>query len=463
MTTVAVRFVEAFPLKDLVLNPQNTRGHAERDIQAIVRSIEHWGFTNPIIVRDGTNIVVAGHGRVEAARQLKLQTVPVLFKAFQSDDDAIAYGIADNRTAELSDWDRANLKDALMSLEGTSYDITLTGFRPEDLEAMLDWDARHGADPDATPEPPVHPVTQPGDLWILGDHRVLCGDCTDPATLPRLMGSQQATLVFTDPPYGVSYASQSGKHDLIANDELQHSELTEFLWRAFRNVMPVTDDEAAFYIWHASATRGEFGEAMAAAGLTEQQYLIWVKPAAVLGHDDYQWAHEPCFYAGKSGSRPRWYGGRAQQTVWRFSPVTPRGIVASIGKGLTLVMGGQTVHLTTQGPKTKKQRTMRIPDGRTLLVDANPGDQSTAWEISRDAKPEHPTQKPTALAQRAIRNSSQYGEIVLDLFLGSGSTLIAAEQMGRRCYGTELKPEYVDLIVQRWQTFTGKTAERVPA
>ena len=460
MSQKKARYVEAFPIKDLILNVKNPRGHGDRDIKAVMASIKHYGWTNPILVQEGSNVVVAGHGRIQAALRMGLTEAPVIFLAM-TDQDAKAYTIADNRTAELSDWDLPILKDNLADLEGTGFDIGLTGFTPEELDRLFDWDSKTENDPDAIPTAGGPAIAKLGDLWCLGDHRILCGDSTDPNVWQRLMAGRKAAVVFTDPPYGVAYEAQSGKHDAIKNDALEHADLTEFLWRVFKNLMAHADDVAAFYIWHASSTRQDFSHALTTAGLTEQQYLIWVKPAPVLGHDDYQWAHEPCFYAAKAGHRPKWHGDRAQPTVWRFSPVTAEGIVATVGRGLTLLAGPHTLHLTTQTPKTKKNRTLRIPEnGKPVLIDIGNHPNGSAWEVSRDSQTEHPTQKPTELAMRALRNSSQYGDIVVDAFLGSGSTLMGAEVLGRTCYGTELEPKYVDLIVRRWEQFTGKKAER---
>jgi len=453
--------IAPFDIAQLQLDPKNARAHGDRDIKAIMASIRQWGWTNPIIVRAGTTQVVCGHGRVQAAIRLGLKTVPGISRVFATDADAKAYAIADNRTAELSAWDLPNLKDSLTELEGQGYDIALTGWTVDELQKMLDFDSEPEHDPDTLPVVGGPPVAKPGELWCLGDHRILCGDAQDPAVWFRLMGGRKAHAIFTDPPYGVAYEAQSGKYDAIKNDSLRHGALAEFLWRTFRNLVQHAEDTAAFYIWHASSTRQDFSHALINAGLTEQQYLIWVKPALVLGHDDYQWAHEPCFYAAKSGHKPAWHGDRSQPTTWRFSPVSPEGIMASVGRGLTLLHGPETLHLTTDSPKTKKTRTVRVPeDGRPVLIDIGNQPHHDCWEVSRDHNAEHPTQKPVALAVRALRNSTQYGELVLDAFLGSGTTLMGAEILGRTCYATEMEPKYVDLAVRRWELFTKKKAER---
>ena len=452
--------IEAVAIAELHLDPKNARAHGDRDIKAIVTSIKTWGWTNPVIVQKGTNRVVCGHGRIQAANRLGLKVVPVVYKQFASDDDARAYAIADNRTAELSSWDLPNLKDSLSDLDGLGYDIALTGWTRDELDKLLQWDSKEDQDPDAIPIMGGAVTSKAGDLWCLGEHRLLCGDATDQEAWAKLMSGRVASCVFTDPPYGVAYEAQSGKHTAIKNDALQHGDLTEFLFKTFKLLVKHTDPEAGFYIWHASSTRADFTTALVNAGLAEQQYLIWVKPAAVLGHDDYQWAHEPCFYAARGGHRPKFYGDRAQPTVWRFAPINPEGVIATVGRGLTLLAGPDTLHLTSEAPKTKKQRTLRIPEGRMVQIEIGNSPNGSAWEVSRDHKAEHPTQKPCELAARALRNSSKYGEIVLDAFLGSGTTLIAAEQLGRVCYGLEMEPKYCDLIVRRWEQFTGKKAER---
>jgi DNA modification methylase len=316
-------------------------------------------------------------------------------------------------------------------------------------------------DPDSMPVMGGTIYVKPGDLWQLGDHRLLCGDALDRATWARLMAGQRAALVHTDPPYGVSYESSSGKHDAIANDELTGDGLLDFLAVAFTRLVENSDPTAAFYIWHASANRDEFSLAMKRAGLLERQYLIWVKPSPTLGHADYQQAHEPCFYAHRAGQSPAFFGARDQQTVWLVDGRAGTGKGATIGNGVLLTDGaGRQLWMTPTPPKGRKVRTIRIDQDETLEL-GQPGAESDAWFIGRDHKPLHPTQKPVEIPRRALTNSSGPGDIVLDPFSGSGSTLMACEQLGRRAYAIELEPHYVQLTIERWQAFTGAKAVRL--
>lgn len=314
--------------------------------------------------------------------------------------------------------------------------------------------ARHagaGIEEIDAPEPPANPITKPGDLWELDNHRLLCGDATSLDSLKRLMGREQASLIFTDPPYGISYVASSGNHKAIAGDDLRGDTLAKLLIKALKAATRVADDTAAFYVWYASTTTADFAYALKAAGLVELQQIVWAKPVPVLGRADYQWSHELCFYAAKDGSRPAFYGDRTQPTIWRTTIRTGDGATAvTLEPGLVLTDGkGTKLFLSTRDPK-RRHRVIRVEEGQPLdLVGNIPG--STIWEVRRDAaNPEHPTQKPVELARRAIENSSRPGEIILDIFLGSGTTLIGAEQLGRRCYGIDIEPGYLDVAIGRY-------------
>lgn len=257
--------------------------------------------------------------------------------------------------------------------------------------------------------------------------------------------------MFTDPPYGVSYVSQSGKFEMIENDDLTGDNLIqELLLPAFRNYCEFTEDDAAFYIWHASSTRRDFSDAMTAAGIVEKQYIIWAKSAPVLGHADYQWAHEPCFYAEKAGQSAKFYGDRTQSTVWKATYRTNGTMLTTISGGIVLTDGkGNKVYIMNKVPKGKKVRYIRVePEKSVNLFGENSA--STVWEMSRDSNPEHPNQKPVDLPIRAINNSTQEGDIVVDFFGGSGSTLMGAQMTHRVAYVSELDPKYVDVHIKRY-------------
>lgn len=263
-------------------------------------------------------------------------------------------------------------------------------------------------------------------------------------------------MVHTDPPYGVSYETQSGKFGMIKNDDKTGDDLMgKLLIPAFKNYVKHTTDDAAFYIWHASSTRRDFEDAMTAVGLLEKQYLIWVKTAPVLGHADYQWAHEPCFYAEKVGQQAKFYGDRSQRTTWKATVRDAESVSVSLTGGVALLDGkGHKMYVNDKAPKGKKVRTIRVQKERPVYLYPE-NEQSTVWEIARETNTVHPTQKPVEIPIRAITNSSRPGDLVLDFFGGSGSTLIAAEMTGRICYTTELDPIYCDAIVKRYVETSG--------
>ena len=301
-----------------------------------------------------------------------------------------------------------------------------------------------------------------GDVWELGMHRIICGDSTDPNTWATLMGRERAAMVFTDPPYGVSYEAQSGEFEVIEGDHKRRDDLYKMLVGAFKCIAKIADDKAGIYIWHASSTRNDFAQAMTAAGLIEKQYLIWAKPGLVLGRADYQWAHEPCFYCAKDGHTPNFYGDRAESTVWRIAAITTDQASTVLGAGVIILGGdGRMLFIQPKAPKTKKAREIRLTEKVPSVFLADTTGTGTVWEIARDGNYVHPTQKPVALAVRAIENSSKPGDIVVDAFSGSGTLLIGCETTGRRGRVAELDPKYVQAAIQRWQEFTGKEATLV--
>ena len=264
-------------------------------------------------------------------------------------------------------------------------------------------------------------------------------------------------MVHTDPPYGVSYVSSSGRFDMIKNDQHHGDDLLQgLLIPAFKNYVKYTTDDAAFYIWFATRSAREFMDAMDAAGIEWTQRIVWVKNQFVLGHEDYEWNDEPCFYGRKSGGRkPPFYGDRAQSTSWRVTARDKNSMATTLSGGVMITDGhGGQLYITDRKPKGKKCRTIRLKDGRSLYLQ-NPSAQTTTWTVDKDAHIDHPNQKPLELPTRAIRNSSKEGDLVVDFFGGSGSTLLAAEMENRRCYCTELDPKYCDLIIKRYTDATG--------
>ena len=438
----------------LVGNPRNPNTHPPEQVKLLGKIIRSTGWRNSVTVSLRSGYIVKGHGRQLAAILEGIPQCPVEYQDYSSEAEEWADLTADNRLAELAETDDVKLADLLAELTREDFPMDLTGYTDEDLESILDSIA--GEDPAETPsdteyEQPLPPMVKPGDLWLLGEHRLLCGDATSEAAAERLMDGEIAHMVHTDPPYGVSYETQSGAFGMILNDDKTHDELYQrLLLPVFRLYRKHAIQDAAFYVWHASSTRRDFEDALSAAGLMENQYLIWVKNGIALGHADYQWAHEPCFYASRAGVKPRFFGDRAQHTVWRAATREDGRAATTIGPGIVLTDGnGGTLCITDKAPKGKRLRYLRMGEGETLaLMQEAPG--GTVWEVARETGTLHPTQKPVELARRAIENSSQPGEIVLDFFGGSGSTLLAAEMTGRRCFTMELDPVYCDVILSRY-------------
>jgi site-specific DNA-methyltransferase (adenine-specific) len=366
-------------------------------VEAVAESIKEFGWHAPIVV-DENHVIICGHTRLLAAKQLGLDTVPVHVAKGLTPEQVKAYRIADNKTGEIAEWDYDLLPLELADLQMADFDMSLLGFNAAELDSLLNGEntvADGETDPDAVPEVPEEPVSKHGEIYRLGDHVLMCGDSTSSDDVAKLMDGQQTDMVFTDPPYGVSYKGVNNpggrEWEVIENDDLRGDKLSEFLLAAFKNIKMHLKSKRAFYIWYATRNHIQFESAIIDAGLKSKQVLMWNK-GMILGHSDYHWAFEPCFYGCHADENCEWLGDRCQTTV---------------------------------------------------------------WDIKRDHTGDyvHPTQKPTTLAQKAIFNSSKVGETVLDLFGGSGSTLIACEQTNRKCRMMEFDPKYVDVIRRRYAEF----------
>jgi DNA modification methylase len=382
---------------ELTANPRNARTHSESQIKKLAKSIKEFGFINPII-HDDKGVILAGHGRLAAAQKLGIEQVPAIDARHLTEQQKRAYMLADNRMALDAGWDEGILKIELSELMGLEdFDMELTGFDLSEIDLLTSSHTQTNEAENEIPPTPVNAVSKLGDTWLLGPHRVRCGDSTNPADVEVLLQGSKPHLMVTDPPYGVEYDADWRNHTgkkgrtgraigKVLNDD--RSDWTK-AWKLFPG------DVA--YVWNADKFSHIVAASLESCGFKMRNLIVWVKNQMAISRGDYHHKHEPCWYAVRAGSKGHWNGSRKETTV---------------------------------------------------------------WDIDKPQKSEtgHSTQKPVECMRRPILNNSKHGEIVYDPFLGSGTTVIAAETEGRACYGMELNPAYVDVIVKRWQEFTKKTA-----
>ena len=390
-----------WPVGKLIPYGRNPRKN-DHVIEQMAGAIQEFGFRIPIIAKS-TGEICDGHLRYKAALHLGLEQVPVILADDLTETQLKAFRILVNRSATWADWDEDLLRLELEQLKLDDFDLALTGFDADELLEIMageETTTEGNTDEDAAPEVPVNPVSKPGDVWIMGQHRLLCGDATDPASYDTLLGTERVAMIFQDPPYNVDYANSPkdklrGTHRPILNDNLGEG-FQAFLLAALKPALQRCD--GAIYIAMSSSELDTLQAAFRAAGGKWSTFIIWAKHTFTLGHADYQRQYEPILYGWREGANRHWCGDR---------------------------------------------------------------DQGDVWEIKKPAKNTlHPTQKPVEVPERAIRNSSRPGSLVLDCFGGSGSTLIACERTGRVCRVMELDPKYCDVIVRRWQDWTGQKAQR---
>jgi len=424
--------IEMMPLASLTAYDKNSRTHSPEQVKQIAASLREFGFTNPVLI-DSSGGIIAGHGRVLAAESMGMVVVPCLRLAHLSEAQKRAYIIADNKLAENAGWDMDILRLELGELNEIGYDLDLLGFEAVELKDLLAFLDPNGGltDENEVPEVPAEPITQPGDVWQLGRHRIVCGSCTDAAVVSLLLGGAKPHLMVTDPPYGVEYdaswrekihgnASVNCAKGKVLNDNIAD-------WREAWALFP--GDVA--YIWHASSFAPVVAESLQVCGFELRNCIIWAKNQLVISRGHYHPQHEPCWYAVRKGKTAKWNGGRKKTTLWRFLD--------------DILRTGEEVYAR------------RV---EAEVIHAISGDESTVWEIAKPLKSEtgHSTQKPVECMRRPIQNNSKPGDAVYEPFSGSGTTIIAAEQTGRTCYACELSPAYVDVAVKRWENFTGQTA-----
>ena len=400
MTDVYCAHSQMVEIEKVIPNPRNPNKHSEKQIALLSKIIAAQGWRAPITVSTRSGFIVRGHGRLLAARKLGLAEVPVDYQAYETEAAEWADLIADNRLSELSETDDLLLKDLLQELGTSELDLELTAYTADEIDQMLG-SAKEVQEDDFDADKALSEIdeaqTKLGDIYILGKHRLLCGDSTDAAAVEKLMDGQKADIAVTDPPYNVGYTGGTKDALTIQNDKQEDSAFRQFLSAAFTNMDAAMKPGAVFYIWHADSEGYNFRAACKEAGWQVRQCLIWNKNQLVMGRQDYHWKHEPCLYGWKEGAAHLWASDRKQTTILCFD---------------------------------RPQKNA-----------------------------EHPTMKPVALLAYQIANNTKGEDIALDLFGGSGTTLVACEQLGRKCYMMELDPKYCDVIIKRWEELTGNKAE----
>lgn len=433
---------------ELIENPKNPNRHPEKQIEILAKLIKSQGFRRPIVVSNRSGFVTVGHGRLLAAKYLEMETVPVDYQDYESEAKEWADMVADNKIAELSEFDRDAFKEILAEMDA-DFDYSLFGCRDSEIDGLL---AEIGQDSiiednidieSAIAEARNNTRVSYGEIWALGSHRLLCGDSTNLRDVTLLMDGKLADMVFTDPPYNVNYTGATKEKLKIKNDKMDDRSFSVFLDRVMHCCFESIKPGAGVYVCHADGASNEFRRAFVESGLCLKQCLIWLKNVFTLGRNDYQWRHEPILYGHKPGAAHKFYGGRKQGTIIDDLPITVEksesGFVIHILNGIADIA-------------------IKVPSYE--LVDIN--NISTIWRVDKPLRNDvHPTMKPIALCAKAIVNSSKAGGIVLDLFGGSGSTLIAAEQSGRRCYMMEIDPVYCTVILNRFEAATGLKAKKI--
>jgi len=380
------------------LIPYHNNPRKNQAVDKVASSIKEFGWQQPIVV-DEQNVIVVGHTRYQAALKLGLKEVPTHIAKGLTESQIKAYRLLDNRANQDALWDDEMLKIEIKGLEELNADLNLTGFTADELNKLLFEENKGLTDEDEIPELSEETVCKLGDIWQLGKHKLICGDSTILNNYEKLFNENKADLLITDPPYNVDYEGKTKDKLTIQNDSKNDDDFLQFLTDAFNNCAIHLKLGCSFYIFHSDWYGLEFRQSIKNSDLELKQNLIWAKNSMVMGRQDYQWQHEPCLYGWKRGASHSWYSDRKQTTIIKY-------------------------------------------------------DRPSKSKL-------HPTMKPVGLVEYLIKNSSKQEDIILDPFLGSGTTIIACEKQSRICYGLELDPRYADVIINRWQNFTGQKAEKI--
>jgi DNA modification methylase len=387
--------VERIAIEKLIPYARNARTHSDAQIAQIAASIKEWGWTTPVLV-DEQGSIIAGHGRVLAARKLGIDTVPVMTAAGWSEAQKKAYVLADNQLATNAGWDNDLLAGELKDLAELDFDLDLLGFDEKTLNGLMADPTEGLTDPDDVPEPPKNPVSVLGDVWVLGKHRIICGDSTDALVSEKVLNGVKPHLMVTDPPYGVEYDPEWREKAGLNGPKAAKGKVLNDDKADWRNAWALFPGDVA-YVWHSGLHACVVGESLIACDFQLRSQIIWAKSVMVMSRGDYHWQHESCWYVVRKGKVGHYDGGRKQTTLWEI-------------------------------------------------------------EKPRKSETGHGTQKPVECMKRPIENNSSVGQAVYEPFSGSGTTIIAAEMTGRSCYAIELNPAYVDVAIKRWQDFTGQQA-----
>ena len=408
---------------ELLPYARNARTHSDSQVAQLAASIKEFGFNNPVAI-DADGMILCGHGRVMAAQRLGMDQVPTVCLAHLTDIQKKAYILADNKLALNAGWDNDMLKVELEDLKFSDFDLDLVGFSTEELDEIMNQNEEPEVEEDDyTVAVPEEPKAKLGEIYILGKHRLMCGDSTSIADVEKLMGDQKADLLLTDPPYNVDYEGGTDKKLKIKNDNMEDQAFRQFLIDVYKAADHVMKPGAPFYIWHADTEGANFRGAAKDMGWQIRECLIWVKNSLVLGRQDYNWRHEPCLYGWKAGAAHYFTDSRSETTVIEDQ--------VNVDK------------LSKDELKTLCKRLLEPSCETTVIHEKKPGINDI-----------HPTMKPVKLFGRLIKNSSKRNDIVLDLFGGSGTTIVACEQLNRRAYLMELDPAYIDATIDRYQKLT---------
>ena len=417
MKKIEIKYLDIADIKPYKKNPRKN----DKAVAIVEKSIKEFGFKNPIVL-DKKNEIIVGHTRLRAAKNLGMEEVPVIFAEELTDEQVKAFRIMDNKSSEIAQWDFDLLKVEFESMKNLEF----TGFTEAEIDKIIDPKEKISMGN----IDPKHKI-ELGDIYQLGDHRLICGDSTKAETYEKLIPKgTDIQMMFTDPPYGVSYSGTNNPNgrdwSVIDGDDLRGDQLYDMLKDCFEQVNQYLIKNGAIYVFHASSNQIIFEKAMNYAGFQVKQQLIWHKHH-ILGHSHYHWCHEPMFYGSRMNENPEWFGTRANKTT--LNELTPEEMTHE--------------ELIRFVNKIKEE--------------------STIWKIKKDSSKNyiHPTQKPTKLAQRAMLNSTKKGQIVLDPFAGSFSTMMACEERGRKCYSIEMDTTFCSHGIERWENYTGKKAVKI--